>query len=570
MNILNKLKIRYKIWLLVIVPILVLIVLNYLNAVYIYNKIYAEKKEKTRNVVESIVSTLSFYDKLAKDGKMSLKDAQEYAKSAVKASRYNVKEYFWINDINTPYPVMIMHPTVPALDGKTLDDAKFNCTTHLEIKNEMQKTDGKKNLFQATVEVVKNNDNKEGFLIYQWPKPLAAGGVSKETYPKLSFVKLYENWGWVIGSGIYVDELDNIFYGEIKKSIITLLIISIFMFLFGYIIARNIVKPIENVIEKQISIASGELSVCAVNEKIDRKDEIGLLNDNCNKMSNSLCNIVSGIATNSEHLNNAVAGLNNRIEQEDTKSTVFSEKLHTLASGTEEMAQTIVDISKNISDASTNAETTAQIAQQGLNSVIKTVDTINNTKESTMELSKMIEKLNNKVNEISTIVAVIKDIADQTNLLALNAAIEAARAGEQGRGFSVVADEVRKLAEKTIKSTQEISDKIASVQQEAKHTTHSMEGTVKEVEKSSEHINSLNHILNQALQSTIKIKDQIIQISASLEEQSATSEDLSKNINELSFASKERERLGEELYTEIQSIRNIYTSLNDAVRQFKI
>jgi methyl-accepting chemotaxis protein len=126
--------------------------------------------------------------------------------------RYEQKEYFWLNDLSTPVPKMIMHPTVPALNGKVLDGANFNCATTQQagIDGPIVPTDGKKNLFVAFNEVVQKSGH--GFVTYNWPKPKLGGGTTEELFEKLSYVQKFEPWGWVIGSGIYVDDVNSKFW----------------------------------------------------------------------------------------------------------------------------------------------------------------------------------------------------------------------------------------------------------------------------------------------------------------------------------------------------------------------
>ena len=132
----------------------------------------------------------------------SIEQAQKEASDHIRKLRYEKKEYIWINDLGKPVPKMIMHPTVPALDGKVLDDAKFNKATKSVdgLNGETRKLDNK-NLFVAFNEVVERAG--KGFVNYEWPKPKEGGGTTTELYTKLSYVQKYEPWGWVIGSGIY-------------------------------------------------------------------------------------------------------------------------------------------------------------------------------------------------------------------------------------------------------------------------------------------------------------------------------------------------------------------------------
>ena len=173
-----------------------------------------DRKVKTRHLVESTYSLLGHYYGLQQKGVLTEDAAKEAALKAIKEMRYEQVEYFWVNDFTTPIPKMLMHPTVPALDGKVLDAEKFNCATSMQagIDGRIEKTDGKKNLFVAFNEVA--NKGGQGYVTYNWPKPKAGGGTTDELYTKLSFVKKFEGWNWLIGSGIYLDDVDNIFWNH--------------------------------------------------------------------------------------------------------------------------------------------------------------------------------------------------------------------------------------------------------------------------------------------------------------------------------------------------------------------
>lgn len=151
-----------------------------------------DKKEKTKNLVESAYSVLTHYKKAVDDGKLSEDEAKKAALSVIKSLRYNQKEYFWINDSALPYPKMVMHATNPKLDDKTLDDAKYNCATGMQNgdSGDTLDTGGDKNLFQAFVEVAKKSGS--GYVTYLWPKPKDGGGLTDERYPKLSYVKEFK------------------------------------------------------------------------------------------------------------------------------------------------------------------------------------------------------------------------------------------------------------------------------------------------------------------------------------------------------------------------------------------
>jgi len=146
-----------------------------------------------QEVIEIIESILARKQRLVERHMLTPKKARQQALEEIKEIRFNSTGYAWVTDNRLPFPKMLMHPMIPALNGKVLNDPKFNCAL------------GKKrNLFQVMAEVCR--DQGEGFIDYEWPKPTSPGKVSKELVPKLSYVKLYKPWGWIIGTGVYIDD----------------------------------------------------------------------------------------------------------------------------------------------------------------------------------------------------------------------------------------------------------------------------------------------------------------------------------------------------------------------------
>jgi len=357
---------------------------------------------------------------------------------------------------------------------------------------------------------------------------------------------------------------------DMRKSTITLIgVIAVSLIgSFGllFVITRKITSPLSDLTEKVEKIAGGDLRVSIEHKG---KNEIGVLSGSMNRMVQSFNSMINGVFASANKVVFTVDSLREKAEKATERSQNLSNQAHQIATAAEEMSQTITDIAKNASVAQDSSREAMETAAKGKEVADNSVRTMEIVYTSTIELSTMVEKLNNRVTEIGDIVTVIKDIADQTNLLALNAAIEAARAGEQGRGFAVVADEVRKLAERTIKATAEISEKISSVQTESKQTTESMKGASEEVTKAVKYIKGVEDSLNLIFESVQKVRDQITQIATAVDEQSAASEEVAKNIEKTSAVAKEMEKMSDDVMHEVNNLTLIEEELRNSTSNFK-
>ena len=233
-----------------------------------------DRKVKTRHLVESAHSLVQHYQAQEASGAMDRVSAQTAAMQALKALRYEGKDYFWVHDLGTPVPTMLMHPTVPSLNGKVLDAVVFNSATTLQAGQHgpvVHTADGKKNIFVAFNEVVAQSG--EGFVTYNWSKPKAGGGTTEELYEKLSYVKKIDGWNWVIGSGIYIDDLDARFWQLARQYGAIVLAV---MLLIGFIIhwqIKGIIQPLEALRAMVLSVQ--ESSDFSRRVDVRSQDEVG-------------------------------------------------------------------------------------------------------------------------------------------------------------------------------------------------------------------------------------------------------------------------------------------------------
>ena len=220
MNLPSSLSIRTRLLLILSLSVICVAIVSLASLFNLRHNLMADRELKTRHVVETAHGILAAFQAQAARGEIGEAEAKSRAIAVLRGLRYGDKEYFWINDMQ---PRMVMHPVKPELEGQDLSGKTD--------------PDGKK-LFVSFVETVKAN--QEGFVQYRWPKP-----GSQEPVPKLSFVKGFAPWGWVVGSGIYIDDVDQVFWREATEEGLAAAVILLILAGVLYQIGRGIVGPVE-------------------------------------------------------------------------------------------------------------------------------------------------------------------------------------------------------------------------------------------------------------------------------------------------------------------------------------
>ncbi len=544
-KLLMRTSISIRLFMIVVAALIALITVIALHASQLHEEVITEKRLKTRHLVEAAYSTLEYYHKQSSSGAMDEAAAKKAALDQVAGMSYEKEGYFWINDYG---PKMVMHPKKPELNGQDLSGSKD--------KN------GKR-LFIAMVDVVKKDG--AGFVDYLWPKPPNLD----VPVPKISYVKGFEPWGWIIGSGIYIDDVEAAYRSNLWRSLGFGGLIAALLVLFSIILSRSITRPLHLTISALNDVASGEGDLTRELEVLG-KDEISTLAKEFNTFIEKLRVMLLQVASSTQELVNAtdrVAAISGEASHAVTRQQSATDQV---ATATTEMNSAAHNVAESASHAAHSAQEANGRAQESRTILEKNRNIVSGLRQAVENAGAVINQVELQSENIGGILTTIRAIADQTNLLALNAAIEAARAGEQGRGFAVVADEVRTLAQRTRTATGEIEQMITELQEGSRQAAAAMEQGQKLTEESVASTEETSQSIGEIIAAIASINDMNTQIASAAEEQAAVVEDINRNIVNISAIAGETAERSQETDTTLQDMEKQVSALQQLLAQFKL
>ncbi|BDR19561.1 MULTISPECIES: methyl-accepting chemotaxis protein [Vibrio] len=515
------LKSRNKLLLITLIPLLLITTL--ISVVYYINSsksLEAELARDRQELIETKKKELQAYMMMGVTAIKPLYDTdvngsnKEAAKEILKAMRFESDGYFFAYDsqgVNT------LHAIKPSLEGKNLYD----------LKDE--------NGVAVIAGLIDASQKGDGFLYFSWHKPTIDAQA-----PKLGYAEYLSKWDWVLGTGVYIDDIDQqvamhreLKTQELKEHTLSAVLISVVGLIITSVLTSIVVskgiQPLQHVAASLKDVAAGGGDLTA-RLKVESQDEVGEVAAAFNEFMDKLHPLMQDIHRSATTVQTVSQSLNTQTSQASgqmqdhcletdkvvTAVTQMSMTAKEVASNTNATAQAIEDANSQVTEAQREVE-------QAIEGITELVREIDSTSDAISELSLQTEK-------ITKVLDVIGEIAEQTNLLALNAAIEAARAGEQGRGFAVVADEVRSLASRTQNSTHEIGDMLKQLQNGVSRAVSTMSVSQKRGVKTAEESALIQQSLSSVHHAIGTIRDMGIQTASAAEEQSAVAEDINQNL----------------------------------------
>ncbi|WP_278182992.1 methyl-accepting chemotaxis protein [Vibrio misgurnus] len=527
---------------------LILIALLTLSATGLWTLRVASNLDNQARVTElfnSAYSILTEVEKMAQEGTLSEPEAKALATRIMRNNLYKNNEYVYVADHNMTF---VATPLDPQLHGTSFHDFK----------------DGQGNSVGRLIQDVLRNQS--GRLVeYTWTQPQADGSIEE----KLSIARKTPHWGWVVGTGIGLNEVNARFWSTAQWQLSLCVVIALGI-LSLLLLAMHKILLIIGGEPNEVRSAVQAVAQGHIRRQFAAKAPKESIYGAVQQMSGSLADLVT-------KLEQTMAALRSELADTGTRAHSIAQLTHSqqqstamIATAMTEMASSANQVADSARDTALNTDQADQQSQHTQQLIHNTVLNIQGLATQLQTASTAVAELDQDVNNIVRVLDVIGDIAEQTNLLALNAAIEAARAGEQGRGFAVVADEVRNLAGRTQTSTKEIQQMIHNLQAGSRNAIQTIQvcgQTSRNSVQESENATAALALIVSALESVSSMSHQIATAAA---EQTQVSDDIALRINMIEESGCELSRVVTQSHNSAQTLTQLANELEQWAGHFSV
>ncbi|QEI04624.1 methyl-accepting chemotaxis protein [Pigmentiphaga aceris] len=513
-----------------------------------YRQQIAAKTTEARSVAQSAIGILTRFAKAVDDGKLTRPQAEHAAFEALRGMRFgDHADYVFVwrmADATT-----VVHAN-PAQEGQN----QFRAIVDSRPKEVIA---------ADRVKALRSQGGSALTLVMQ------KRGDSPDPLPKQNITMIFEPWGLVLGTGVWLDHVDEAFERGLLKSGLETLAAALLLILSSALIVRSVMRQLggepAGAVQVMKQAAAGDFTSGRSDKRVP-----GSLLAAFGDMSNSIRNMIVNVRNEAGSLRHDAGRLSESVQQVSAAAGHQSEATSSMAAAIEELTVSVNHISDAAIETEQLSEGVATLCRNSEGQVNSAASGMQRIAAAVGEASAQISGLEARTEQINVIAGAIKEIASQTNLLALNAAIEAARAGEQGRGFSVVADEVRKLAERTASATIEIEQMVHAVNAETKESTATMSRIRPIVEEGTSLTNQVAESLREIRSRADMTLERVREVAHATREQSSASTAIAQRVESIAQMVEETNASMEETARSAGDMRDMSVRLDTLVGAFKV